>query len=439
MNLVIETSIQGYLDGTPESILRKPFSSTLQQSIEGNINNGQSDIAGQLYAEILHGVHTDGQGVPCMCGQVEVHTDDTDVRQMVQKILLEHSGDNARAFSSYGSGVLQRFVEQLPDSVDLHISYREHGCPVKLVYHNGQLVSAVSYIGNLLYGDVTEQMKVILGETQVFKQAIEDRGIVEVCGYVVLPTDNLPLVQGCCEGAEQSAESILNLLHDDTGKEVLVFLEFIAHRAISDDLYFRTVERGCEYLEDMGFRTPTAWTISDLQRETLVEDLPDIIQDCLSAVEEESQGYSYTTQGLMIQPNDLQGQQNPCVLYNADYHESGIYTGVIQAIRWSQGKSRLTPYAVLAETEGKIQYADDTEPSCIYSETEVSNWKELGVSADGAVVREVPLYDANMIAMLSAFPGETLYFRYTKELGAIPCMENGDILSAEHVRHVLTK
>lgn len=79
-----------------------------------------------------------------------------------------------------------------------------------------------------------------------------------------------------------------------------------------------------------------------------------------------------------------------------------VYSGLIHEIAWDYGSDRLSPRAVIS-------------PITVY---------------DGNTINTVPLYNVGVLLDNSLTVGSKIYFLYDNETGAMPCDENGKIVSA---------
>ena len=78
--------------------------------------------------------------------------------------------------------------------------------------------------------------------------------------------------------------------------------------------------------------------------------------------------------------------------------ESNVYESTILDIEWTYGKSYITPKAII----------------------------EPVVTANGAEVTNVPLYNVGVMERYELVPGETIYFRFGGETGVSLCDSTGE-------------
>ena len=147
-------------------------------------------------------------------------------------------------------------------------------------------------------------------------------------------------------------------------------------------------------------------------------------------------GYDYYSDGVVFELNDRDlfremGSDGTKYKYGnialkVDYWKQDFYTGVVQTILWTKGKSKLSPVAIVSEDADMIRFKDYGDHAYITSIDEIDNPKELGVlTAGGNKVTRVPLYEPNNMLMLQAYKGEVVNFRYGGESGVIPCFPDG--------------
>ena len=90
------------------------------------------------------------------------------------------------------------------------------------------------------------------------------------------------------------------------------------------------------------------------------------------------------------------------ILKTGERFGAKVYSGLIHEIAWDYGSDRLSPRAVIS-------------PVTVY---------------DGNTINTVPLYTVGVLLDNSLTVGSKIYFLYDNETGAMPCDENGKIVSA---------
>lgn len=90
------------------------------------------------------------------------------------------------------------------------------------------------------------------------------------------------------------------------------------------------------------------------------------------------------------------------ILKTGERFGAKVYSGLIHKIEWDYGSDKLSPRAVIS-------------PVTVY---------------DGNTINTVPLYSVGVMRDNSFTIGSKIYFLYDNETGAMPCDENGKIVSA---------
>lgn len=347
---------------------------------------------------------------------------------------------------------LMDFVKRLPDNTpfDAHVSCKENGHGIRLVYSYGYLEDATSRARRSAGHNITKQLGVILR-----KQGLEsipefaDIDVVEIRGEVVLPFSNLQKARQFNPDIASAFSGVSSMLRDSASEEENELLDFVAYKVLIDGQEFRTKSDEYDYLENLGFTTPLYWQIQNLTKETLLDELPDIVADCEREVvrTEENTGYDYYTDGLVFEIDDrelfysLGGDSKynyGNVALKVGFWKQDMLSGYVQCIMWTDGKVKYSPVAIVAEEPYLVEFEDMEEHAYIKSQKEISNWKELGVATqNGNKVRRIPLYEPNNIAILDAFVGSIIHFRYGGEAGVVPCFSDGTPLAEGRIAQML--
>lgn len=357
---------------------------------------------------------------------------------------------------SYDCQELQDFIAKLPDNTpfDAHISCKENGHGVRLVYFDGVLEDATSRMRASGGHNITKQLTTILnkhGLTEI--DSLSGFPIVEIRGEVVLPLDRLSEARSYNPDIVSAFSGVASMLRDSASDEEHSLLDFIAYKVVSDDITFATKQEEYEFLEELGFTTPLYWVVPDLTKETLLQELPQIVADCEDEVvqnESGEDGYEYYTDGLVFEINDRQlfnslGSDGRKYNYGnialkVGFWQQDLYYGYVQTILWTDGKVKYSPVAIIADEPDVIQFEDSYSKPFVTSIKEIENWKELGVvTAGGNKVRRVPLYEPNNMLMLDAYVGQLIYFRYGGEAGVVPCFSDGTPLSDGKIKQIFTE
>lgn len=416
-----------------------------------NNADGTPLVADAIYdrlVEILKQVNPDAE----ILGQVwsddvvpmeEVESED------VYRFLRQEPMRSICTCKSYDCQELQDFVKRLPAdrTFDAHVSFKENGHGIRIVYCWGTFESATSRARNSAGRDLTKQLGIILANAGLDNiEALSDYEVAEIRGEVLLPLSNLDTARSYNKDIVSAFSGVSSMLRDSATREETSLLHFVAYKLFLDGIEYSTKEEEYQLLEQLGFTVPTYWIIPDLSKETLLDDLPGIVEECEAAIHpEDGEDYDYYTDGLVFEINDRElfnelGSDGKKYNYGnvalkVGYWRQDLYSGYIQTIMWTDGKTKYSPVAIVGEEPFMAVYTEDEDPKYIVNQSQIDNWKKLGVvTAGGNKVRRVPLYEPNNMLMLNAYPGEVLHFRYGGEAGVVPCFPDGTPLANAKVR-----
>lgn len=405
-------------------------------------NNGEQLVVDAIYdrlMEILRKVNPDSE----LCKYIwEDTAEDLDTSDESDKHFIANPMYSIRTCKSYDCDELQDFVKRLPEneSFELHASIKENGHGIRIIYKDGVLYKARSRARSSAGRDLTRQAEVFLKEAGLYEiPDLEDFGYVEVRGEMLVPFENLSEAKTYNPEIKSAFSAVASMSRDSASEEEMKLLKFVAYKIFVDDIDFKTKEEEYDYLQDLGFETPLAWVISDITKDTILEELPDIISDCENEVKPDNMGengYDYYSDGVVVEVNsrrifnsmggDGTKYRYGNVAMKVDYWKQDFYTGYVQTILWTKGKSKLSPVAIVAEEPNMIEFEDMGDHPYITSIDEIENPKDLGVlTAGGNKVTRVPLYEPNNMLLLEAYTGEQVNFRYGGEAGVVPCFKDG--------------
>lgn len=352
---------------------------------------------------------------------------------------------------SFECDEIKDFVKRLPDNecFDGHLSVKENGHGVRLKFARGKFFNGRSRARSSAGRDITNQFKVILGDLNEIED-LEGFDLCEVRGELLLPFENLGVARSYNPEIKSAFSAVASMSRDSASEEEWGLLRFVAYEFLADDMTFNSKAEEYEFLEELGFEVPLNWVIEDLNKETLIEDLKSIVEDCENEVkpdENGENGYPYYTDGLVFSINDTDffrslGDDGSHYKFGnmalkVGYWKQDMYSGYIQTILWMKGKTKLTPVAIVAD-EPDIARFNDASSFYVTDQKSITNYKELGVvTASGNRVRRIPLYEPNNIVVLDAYRGNVIHFRYGGEAGVVPCFEDGTPLLEGRVKQIL--
>lgn len=421
-------------------------------------------VADAIYdrmVEILKAVNPDDELLKTVWSEDEGESLDSisGDNELIYKYLRQEPMKSICTCKSYDCQEILDFVKRLPDgNFDAHISCKENGHGIRLVYCWGCLEDATSRARNSAGHNIFKQMSVVLEKNGLDNiEALGDDEVVEIRGEVLLPFSNLDRAREFNPEIKSAFSGVSSMLRDSATPEENGLLEFVAYKVISDRLQFATKAEEYDFLESLGFTTPLYWLVEGLNKETLLSELPSIVSQCELEVkhsEDGTGGYEYYTDGLVFELNDRSlyeemgsdgGKYNyGNIALKVGYWSQDLLSGYVQTILWADGKTKYSPVAIVAEDIDMAEfYTDDGYSSMevkpyIKDIKEISNWKELGVLTPvGNKVRRVPLYEPSNMALLQAYVGMPIYFRYGGEAGVVPCFSDGTILADSKIRAVI--
>lgn len=347
---------------------------------------------------------------------------------------------------------LDVFSALVPDNTELFSSFKINGHGIRIVYLDGKLVSATSRARASRGRDLTQQMKNILG---THNPNLAESGLVEIRGEVALPIDKLEEARKFNPNIKSAFSAVSSLIKPSSVKEENVLLDFLAYRALFDgrDAMFSTKEGEYSWLQSVGFDTPIGFVIEHGQ------SMEETVDHVLSAYSEEDE--TYFCDGVVLEVNDRElfnefdsdghTHQGNIALKMGKWAQD-MYSGVVTTIRWTKGKKKLSPVAIVRDpdfpmekltpemlkslNEGILRgFMERTDGKIIpiFEGNEIpATAIQTGVlSAQGNFVSRVPLYTPRNILLLEAYPGNLIHFRYGGEAGVVPCDAAGNTLTEE--------
>lgn len=361
----------------------------------------------------------------------EIWEEDGDIIEYTD-LLQKNPMMSIETIKSYDSKELQNWINSMPEVSGYFGSFKINGHGVRVVYENGFLVSATSRARSSGGRDLTEHMKVILGE---YNEEMAEYGLVELRGEVCLKLENLEAARQFNPSIKSAFSAVASLLRPSTTVEELELLDFLCYGFIMDGFTFIDREEEFQKIEECGFSVPQYLLVESATR----EELFDTTQSVVETFEEAYDDFGYFCDGVVFEVSDrelfnsmgVEGNHN-CgnIALKVGLWKQDLYCGYVQKIIWTRGKSKLSPVAIVAE-----------EPDMLFVDAydNITNMEQMGVlTAQGNSVKRVPLYEPKNIYILDAYEGELLYFRYGGEAGVVPCFPDGRTLNEDAVVSILS-
>lgn len=337
---------------------------------------------------------------------------------------------------SYDCKALTDFINRMPVETESYFaSYKLNGHGIRVVYQDGVLVSATSRGRSAAKRDITDHLKLILGEVN---DNLEGYGMVELRGELVLPTSKLDEARAFNPEIKSAFSAVSSLIRPSATPEEVKLLEFLCYGFILDGFSFTDREEEFAQIEEAGFMTPWHMSIEEANRDNLLE----AIQVTVQGFEENYEEFGYFCDGVVFEISDREkfnsfGIDGNHMLGNialkVGVWEQVQYVGYVNKILWTKGKSKLSPVAIVGSLPDIIP-----EDERDIEDIEKEYYNELGVlTAQGNKVRRVPLYEPKNILILEAYIGNPVYFRYGGEAGVVPCFPDGRLLKEDVAREII--
>lgn len=347
-------------------------------------------------------------------------------------ILVKNPMMSIETAKSYSCDALKNFISRLPEQASYFASYKINGHGIRVVYKDGDLVSATSRGRSSASRDLTEKLIWILGP---HNSELEDYGLVELRGELALKVDKLPEVRERFNSEVKSPFSaVSSLIKPSSTQEESEMLDFLCYGMLYDGVSFTDREEEFQEIQRCGFITPEFMYIESIDK----DDMLDVIKEVVGVFEENYEEFGYFCDGVVFEVNDrelfnelgIEGNHNKGnIALKVGVWEQVTYAGYINTIIWKRGKVKLSPVAIISDNPDDAILGGNGEPL---------NMNDIGVlTAQGNRVKRVPLYEPKNILVLEAYPGRILNFRYGGEAGVVPCFPDGRMLREDAVKDML--
>lgn len=333
-------------------------------------------------------------------------------------LLVKNPMMSIETAKSYSCEELLKFIARVPETSSYFASYKINGHGIRVVYENGDLVSATSRARSSAGRDLTRHLRVLLGE---HNDALEDYGLVELRGEICLKINKLEEARVYNSAIKSPFSAVASLIKPSATDEEIQLLDFLCYGLIMDGFEYDSRDDEFQEIESAGFKVPENLLIEEINRGDLMATIIDII----SSFEESYEEFGYFCDGVVLEVNDrntfremgTEGNHNlGNIALKVGVWEQSMYAGYIREIKWKRGKSKFSPVAVVSE-----------EPEST----------EGVLTVQGNRVVNVPLYSPKNIIILDAYPDNYINFRYGGEAGVVPCFADGRLLKEDAVKDML--
>lgn len=339
--------------------------------------------------------------------------------------------------------------------IKIILSAKLNGHGIRLIYLDGIFQKATSRARNSNGRDLTEPMRTYLVKRGLIDiEDLYDTGLVEIRGELLVNFDNYEKAKEYVPGLVSPLFAVASMSRASASEEEFSLLSFVAYRIMIDNIEFDDKEEEYEYLQELNFEIPI-YVVYELDLEDLEdENFIEYVTEFEELIFAEGEEYNFYTDGIVCQVNDTprfsnmgsSGKYNlGNVALKVGRWEQNGYVGYVQMIRWKQGKSKLSPVAIVSEQpddiifeyEGETYFgydaldeALDLQNSGIDPYKLIKNYKSLGVpTASGASVKRVPLYEPANLFLLNLGIGQPLHFKFGGEAAVVPTDDKGRLLN----------
>lgn len=344
----------------------------------------------------------------------ELWSEDDEVVGSYNKLLEENPMVSILTVKSWNDDAITQFIQRIPETANYLASYKINGHGIRVVYNDGNLVEATTRGRSTNGRDITEHVKIILGD---YNEALSEYGLVEIRGELALKLSNLDKAREFTPGLKSAFSAVSSLIKPSATKEEVELLDFLTYGVYIEDYDFSSKEEVFSQLSEWGFETTEYISLEEISKDDLLENMKEVV----SALESNYEEFGYFCDGVVFEVSDgdvrsyLEGEgkyHDYNLALKVDSWSQDIYTGYIKEVTWKRGKFKLNPVAVVVED---------------------LNSNEGVLTVQGNRVKNIPLYNPKNILILKAYIGSPLSFKYGGEAGVVPCFPDGKLLSEDYV------
>ena len=344
----------------------------------------------------------------------ELWSEDDEVVGSYNKLLEENPMVSILTVKSWNDDAITQFIQRMPETANYLASYKINGHGIRVVYNDGNLVEATTRGRSTNGRNITEHVKIILGD---YNEALSEYGLVEIRGELALKLSNLDKAREFTPGLKSAFSAVSSLIKPSATKEEVELLDFLTYGVYIEDYDFSSKEEVFSQLSEWGFETTEYISLEDISKDDLLENMKEVV----SALESNYEEFGYFCDGVVFEVSDgdvrsyLEGEgkyHDYNLALKVDSWSQDIYTGYIKEVTWKRGKFKLNPVAVVVED---------------------LNSNEGVLTVQGNRVKNIPLYNPKNILILKAYIGSPLSFKYGGEAGVVPCFPDGKLLSEDYI------
>lgn len=383
----------------------------IQDCNEAMNGDGEPLVEDAIYDKLVQLLTTVRSDSPVL---QELWSEDDEVVGSYNKLLEENPMVSILTVKSWNDDAITQFIQRMPETANYLASYKINGHGIRVVYNDGVLVEATTRGRSTNGRDITEHVKIILGD---YNEALSEYGLVEIRGELALKLSNLDKAREFTPGLKSAFSAVSSLIKPSATKEEVELLDFLTYGVYIEDYDFSSKEEVFSQLSEWGFETTEYISLEDISKDDLLENMKEVV----SALESNYEEFGYFCDGVVFEVSDgdvrsyLEGEgkyHDYNLALKVDSWSQDIYTGYIKEVTWKRGKFKLNPVAVVVE---------DLDSN------------EGVLTVQGNRVKNIPLYNPKNILILKAYIGSPLSFKYGGEAGVVPCFPDGKLLSEDYV------
>ena len=294
-------------------------------------------------------------------------------------------------------------LEDIGNPVEIFASVKENGHGVRAVYVNGKLYSGTTRGRHKKGRNITKHVKSVLPN---YIEDWKDIQVVEIRGEMLVSIDNFN--KYLKTKLKTPLSSVTSLLRDSVAENEIKLLDMVCYKILSSDdrIHFNTLFEEFRYLEQHGFKVPQYAGITGVTHLNVKNSVKKVLNYFEGLMDKHEIRYSCDGIVFAINDNDLfyklgksgENWRGNFALKTGKYWQQNIYTSTIEDIQFINGKSYITPKALIDPV----------------------------ITANGSTVSTVPLYNVGVMERYGLVPGATIYFRYGGEQGVTLCDIYGD-------------
>lgn len=377
-------------------------------------------------------------------------TEDVDVD--LDRLLVEFPMKSITTIKGFNTPEFEGFRRRVgSDEFDMLASYKLNGWGIRFVYSDGKFVRATSRMRHSKGIDLTRLVGNVLAKYNLLEiPSLRGSSLVEFRGELMLPNSKLEQARSYNASIVNPLYAVNSLRGEKMPKEAHELLDIYVYRVLESGVSWANKKDEYEYIKKLGFKNPPYFLVEGFSVKTLENDFEEV----LDALAEGVSRLDLFTDGIVLQILDSQKYSSMGGTDLSDYAsvalkmglwEQNHYTGVVQCVIWTKGKSKLSPVVLVGSERDIVEFKvggkrykgfhhlrDNYEDfASIQADLDkyIVNMDELGIpTASGSVVRRVPCYNSSVLFTLDIQVGGSLSFYYGGESGVVPCDAFGNLV-----------